>query len=391
MTEYPTLEPGQHVDARIRRAPGTLRPLVICQAVDEDDPVNPTLVRWLRALAAEPSIASIRVLTLRAGMYRLPDNVTVVPLGFGKLTRLVRFYVEVASAFRRRHADFFFIIQSGPYPAMLWPIKLVSGRRIYQWWTHSNVSRSMAFYGRWVDDLVFTATARSFPVDLPNVRVIGHAIDLDLFRPVRDDAPMAADMLAVGRLSAVKRLDALIRAVAACRETTGRKWSLDLCGPALEGDVEHRAALDDLVSDLEMAESVRFIGSVVQDEMPALLGRYRIAVSFSDGGLDKAIAEAMACGKPVVSTNGSFADLLPHDLHALLVVDHQDVGAQSRGITRILEMEEPEQAAIGQRLRSIIAEHHALSGFWGKVLTEIERSGGPGRVRPSGEGGRANG
>lgn len=378
MTESPRREPGEHVDARVSRGSGSLRPLLICQAVDEDDPVNATLVRWLRALAADPSVASVRVLTLRAGRFRLPDNATVVTLGFGKLTRLVRFYVEVAKALRHRHADFFFVLQSGPYPALLWPIKLLSGRRLYQWWTHSNVSRSMAFYARRCDDLVFTATTRSFPVDLPNVRVIGHAIDLDLFRPVVDHVPVAGDMLAVGRLSAVKRLDELIRAVAACRDSTGRRWSLDLCGPALEGDLEHRAALDELVSSLGLSGSVRFIGSVVQDEMPALLARYRIAVSFSDGGLDKTIAEAMACGRPVVSTNGSFADLLPDDLRALLVVDHDDVLAQGRGITRVLELDEAERTAIGARLRSIIAEHHALSAFWGKILSEIERSGGPG-------------
>jgi glycosyltransferase involved in cell wall biosynthesis len=351
-----------------------LKPLLICQAVDQDDPVSATLVRWIRTLAADPSVASVRVLTLRVGRFQLPDNVVVVDLGVGRLARLLRFYAEIARAMRCREADFFFVLQSGPYPALLLPIKLLTRRHLYQWWTHSNVSRSMAFYARWCDDLVFTATPSSLPLDLPNLRVIGHGIDLDLFRPLPADRPATADLIAVGRLTPVKRLDQLLVALAACRDSTGRVRSLDLCGPELEGDRLYRATLETLVSRLDLSCSVRFLGPVVQDEMGALLARYHAAVSFSDGGLDKAIAEAMACGIPVVSTNTSFAELLPDDLREVLVLDHDDVDAQARGITRVLELDDMERREIGERLRAIITEQHGLAQFWGKVLSEISES-----------------
>jgi len=345
----------------------------MCQAVDEDDPVSATLVRWIRSLATDDAVASVRVLTLRVGRFQLPDNVVVVHIGWSKLTRLFRFYVEVAKALRRREADFFFILQGGPYPALLWPVKLLTGRRVYQWWTHSHVSRRVAFYARWCDDLVFTATPRSFPLDLANVRVIGHAIDLDLFRPPASAVPPAGDLIAVGRLTGVKRLAELICAVAAARETSGRRWSLDLCGPVLEGDRQYRATLDDLVASLGVSGSVRFVGTVVQDEMPAVLAGYRAAVSFSDGGLDKAIAEAMACGKPVVSTNSSFSEMLPDDLRELLVLDHDDLSAQAKGLARVLELDELERRVVGERLRALVEEHHGLAQFWGKILSEIDK------------------
>jgi glycosyltransferase involved in cell wall biosynthesis len=356
-----------------------LKPVVICQAIDQDDPINATLVRWIRSLAGDPSVASVRVLTLRVGRFQLPENVVVLDLGVGRVGRLLRFYAEVVLAIRRREADFFFVLQGGPYPLMLMPIKLLTGRRIYQWKTHTYVSRSMAFYARWCDDLVFTATPSSFPLAVPNVRVVGHGIDTQLFRPLPVDGPPTADLIAVGRLTQVKRLDRLLHALAACRDASGRVCSLDVCGPTLEGDWPYRATLEDLVSRLDLVGSVRFVGPASQDEMGALLGRYNAAVSFSDGGLDKAIAEAMACGKPVLSTNACFAELLPDDLRDLLVLDHDDVTAQARGITRVLELDEVERRKIGERLRSIVAEHHGLAQFWGRILSEISESS-PGSV-----------
>jgi glycosyltransferase involved in cell wall biosynthesis len=357
-----------------------LRPVLICQAVDQDDPVSATLVRWIRNLAGDPSVASVRVLTLRIGSFQLPDNVVVVDLGAGRLRRLLRFYAQVALAIWHREADFFFVLQGGPYPALLLPVKLLTGRRVYQWKTHRHVSRSMAMYARWCDDLVFTATPSSFPLALPNVRVVGHGIDTQLFRPLPDDVPATADLIAVGRLTPVKRLDRLLAALAACRDSSGPVWSLDLCGPELEIDRQYRATLEALVSQLELAGSVRFLGPALHDEMSALLGRYHAAVNFSDTGLDKAVAEAMACGRPVLSTNPCFAELLPDDLRELLVLDHDDVTAQARGITRVLELDEVERRNIGERLRAIISEQHGLAQFWGKILTQISESR-PGSVR----------
>ena len=356
-----------------------MRPVLICQAVDQDDPVSATLVRWIRTLADDPSVGGVRVLALRLGRFDLPDNVVVVDLGVGRLGRLLRFYAQVLLAIRRREADFFFVLQGGPYPALLLPIKLLTGRGVYQWKTHSHVSRLMAFSARWCDDLVFTATPSSFPLAVPNVRVIGHGIDTQLFRPRPGAGPTTADLIAVGRLTEVKRLDRLLCALAAAHDSSGRVWSLDVCGPTLEGDHRYHATLEDLVSRLDLVGSVRFVGPALQDEMSALLARYNAAVSFSDGGLDKAIAEAMACGRPVLSTNACFAELLPDDLCELLVLDHDDVSAQARGITRVLELDEAERCDIGERLRRIVAEHHGLELFWGKVLSEINRSS-PGAV-----------
>lgn len=346
-------------------------PVLICQAVDRDDPVSATLVRWIRALARDPGVARVRVLALRVGRYDLPENVTVVDLGVGKATRLWNFYVEVIRAISRRQADFFFVLQGGPYPALLLPVKLLTGRRVYQWKTHSHVSRRMAFSARWCDDLVFTATPSSFPLDLPNVRVVGHGIDLDLFRPPAADVTATADLVTVGRVTPVKRIDRIVAALGVVRDMTGHACSLDVCGPELDGDRHYRADLDALVARLEMSDAVRFVGAVPQDELQAVLGRHRAAVSFSDGGLDKAIAEAMACGLPVVSTNAAFAELLPDDLREVLVLDHDDVHAQALGITRVLDLDERDRRAIGERLRAIVADRHGLAQFWGKILADI--------------------
>jgi glycosyltransferase involved in cell wall biosynthesis len=349
----------------------SLNAVLICQAVDQDDPISATLVRWIRALAANDRVARVHVLTLRVGRYELPDNVSVVDLGVGRVTRLVRFYASIGTAIRNRSADFFFVVQGGPYPALLLPIKLLTRRGVYQWKTHSHVSRSMAMHARWCDDLVFTATSSSFPLALPNVRVVGHGIDVGQFAPVPCSGPAVSDLIVVGRVTPVKRIAGIVRAMVSARNSLGIEWSLDIYGPELDADRDYRIFLDHLIARFDLTDAVHFRGAVRHDEMADLLRRYRAAVSFSDGGLDKAIAEAMACGVPVVSTNASYAELLPPDLRDLLMLDYEDEEKQARGIARVLQLDDSERAGIGNRLREIVERHHGLTEFWEKILLEI--------------------
>ncbi len=160
-----------------------MKVVFVCQAVDQDDPILATTIRWIEALAAQPPVTGVTVLALRTARHGLPPTVEV--RGFGRSNRLatlLAFYREVVRSLRRR-PDFFFIYQGGPYPLLLLPAKLLSRTSVVQWKAHPAISRAMAFYARWCDDLIFTPAKASFPMDLPKVRAVGHGVDTELFKP----------------------------------------------------------------------------------------------------------------------------------------------------------------------------------------------------------------
>jgi len=346
-----------------------MKVVFICQTVDRHDPILAVTVSWIKALASQPQVESVGVIALRKGTYSPPDNVTVhVIKARSRLVTLVRFYQKVLSADLRK-TDCFFIHQGGPYPVLLLPLKLLMGKPIYQWKTHPHISPMMRFCARFCDAKVFTATKKSFPADLPNVKVVGHGIDTDEFcirRKHKTD-----DLVTVGRIAPVKRLDVAIKALARCNRRYGTFYRLNVYGPTLEKDREYREYLDALVKELELSEMVFFRGAVLQHELPNILNRCSLFLHFSRTALDKAVAEAMACGLPIISSNLIVKEILPEELRALLIVPEEDIDKQAEQIHHVLSLDEGRLLDIGETLRTLVVRDHSLTALFDKILAEM--------------------
>ncbi|MDQ3352888.1 MAG: glycosyltransferase [Actinomycetota bacterium] len=175
----------------------------------------------------------------------------------------------------------------------------------------------MRFYARYCDDLVFTPTLSSFPLHLPNVRVVGHGIDTELFRPQATTTP-SRDLVAVGRIAPIKHLDVALDLLRTCRATWGMASTLDIVGPCQGQGCRlpppPRTSRPGVRSDSGRS----FLGSVTHDELPELLGHYRVSINLSDTAFDKAAGESMAVGVPVVTTNDCTTEMLPVELRSLL-------------------------------------------------------------------------
>jgi glycosyltransferase involved in cell wall biosynthesis len=131
------------------------------------------------------------------------------------------------------------------------------------------------------------------------VHVCHHGLDLEDF-PFQDAGRPDNHVIAVGRLSAHKGFDDLLRAIALLRRR-GVDVSCELVG-----DGEELGALRALAGELGIAADVVFRGWLSFPEARAAMGRATMLVHPSGGlgdGLPNVIREAMAVGTPVIGTN----------------------------------------------------------------------------------------
>lgn len=142
------------------------------------------------------------------------------------------------------------------------------------------------------------------------IHVIPGGIDGERFRPA--DGPADIDVLFVGRLAPIKRVDLLLEALAqAARRIPGIR-------AGIVGDGDLRRALEEHAARLGL-DRVRFEGR--QADVAPFLVRARTFVLTSDSeGLPLSVMEAMTCGVPTVASNvGDLSDLVEDGRNGFLV------------------------------------------------------------------------
>lgn len=179
---------------------------------------------------------------------------------------------------------------------------------------------------------------------------IHEGVDSDLFKP----SPAAADsfrkkfkivmpfLLAVGALSPEKRYDFMFESLALLGEAAP---DLVICGEGTEEKrLRHRASV--------LGVKARFLGRIPYDELP---GAYNASIGLIHTGCVETfglgVLEAMACGTPVVASNGgALPELIGMDGAAGTLVDPMCAEDVANAIQCIVS--EPDQtASIATRAR----------------------------------------
>lgn len=142
------------------------------------------------------------------------------------------------------------------------------------------------------------------------IRVIGNGVDAQQFRPHdRNAARQALDLppdvpvlVSVGTLVERKGFHRVIECLPALRRKFPGLRYLVVGGAGPEGDwSDHLRAR---VTELDLDDSVRFLGHRSPDELPTLLSAADVFVlATRNEGWANVFLEAMACGLPVVTTD----------------------------------------------------------------------------------------
>ncbi len=194
--------------------------------------------------------------------------------------------------------------------------------------------------------LGYRAAARVMPVSHPledavraygidaTFQVVPNVIDTELFRPALprpEDSEATKRLLFVGMASEsdLKGISYLFRALG---RLDRRDWRLDMIGGGTA-----QAEFEQLAAELNIAGQVEFRGQRTKAETAAFMQRCDFLVSaslFETFGV--VLAEALACGKPVVATeSGGPADFVTPEVG--LLVPPRDVTALADAIAHMLD------------------------------------------------------
>src|SRR5262249_47781968 len=110
---------------------------------------------------------------------------------------------------------------------------------------------------------------------------------------------------------------------------------------------------------------------VARNAVPALLASLDAVVSPNEPQrgltLDKAVFEAAACARPVISTSAAFAPLLG-DLPLELIARDRDPAALAAAIDGLARAGRDERVAVGTELRRRVVAGHSLQHWADEVI-----------------------
>lgn len=342
--------------------------LLICaQAVDRNDPILGFFHRWLEEFAQH--CEQVLVFAQRTGEYSLPANVSVFSLGkedgLSRPQQVLRFMKLMWE--KREAYDAVFVHMSPEYVLAGGVFWQLLGKRIMLWYTHKDVSWRLRA-AVVLADVIVTASKESFRLETPKVRIMGHGIDTELFKPGIPNPGVGVRILTVGRISSTKRLLEMLEVLDEL-ERHGENFHFTIVGkPMTASEFAYGKELEQAIAKRPYASKVHMQGSVEHTKLPALLSQADIFLNFSTtGSMDKAVLEAMAVGVPVITSNEAFRKLL--DPHGLWVFS-----SEPRVVCNTIEqfMKRADRAQVSQLLRKEVQEHHALSRLIPAIIRELD-------------------
>ena len=334
--------------------------LIVTQKVDRADPILGFFHAWIGEFSTR--CEGVTVIGQSVGRHNFPKNVSVRSLGkendSGLLTQICMFWKYIFGC--RGEYDAVFVHMTPIWVVLGAPLWMALGKRVYLWYEIKRGSIKLAV-ALWFVRNVFMASEHGLPSHSKKQVVTGHGIDTADFAP--DPARReSGHIVTAGRVTGIKHYELIARMFAklppSCRLTIAG-------GTVTEDDKQVEHDLRELMHRLGIAKRVE-VGWVAPADMPLLLQRADVFVHASQGGLDKALLQAMACGCPVVSVSTAARGTLPETCHATSE-------KMAEKVEHLLSLSATDRTKLTAQLRTTVEREHGLRQCIDRLVSAMQR------------------
>ena len=343
------------------------------QYLDIEDDIRGFIHTWAAKLAER--VNRLFIIALKVGKHNLMDrNIEIYSLGkekgyrhFRRAHYLYNFHKIMTRILSDNTVNVILTHMSPIFTVLAAPYAKRKGIPIVTWYAHRQVT-TMLKLAHHLSDLMVTSAETAYHYKPDKLAVIGQGIDTELFSPDGTASVNPPLLLSVGRLSPIKDLLTFVRAVHLLRQ-----WGYDLqaalIGDAPERDHLYTEQIKSEVERLGLNSVVQFAGAVPHGRVVRWYRRCvaHINCSPSDHSLDKAALEAIACGKPSLSSTLGFRETMGQWADWLLF-RQGDAGDLAKKLKALLELSAAEREGIGLYLREQVIQMHNLERLTDKLI-----------------------
>lgn len=332
--------------------------------VDRHDTALGFTTDWINEFAKH--FDHVTVITMYRGTVAVADNVEVMTAGlekgWSKPRRVVQFYRVLLAALGSRRYDCCFAHMMPLFLLLAGPILRMKRIPAVLWYAHNHRSRMLPLALAFAD-IAVASTKTAFPLETPKLRVVGQGIDTERFKPTPHPPKRnQLRMMTVGRISPVKDIALMLRAVQALAlarpQIATEFWIVG--EPLTERDREYLAECRALAGSMGIADRVHWLDPVPFDRVHETYRQADLFLSANDNGLDKAILEAMASGLPVIAMHPAVSPPL-RDFYA------SDENEFRQALVHFCDLDDAARADLGLRLRAYVEREHGLPQLGAKI------------------------
>lgn len=350
--------------------------LMITRKVDKNDWLAGFAWNWVKKIGEQ--VDQLHVICLEKGdITGLPENIKVHSLRERNshhsyvIRKLVSFYNFQKLAWQLvPQVDGIFCHMNPEYTIAIWPYAKIFNKPIASWYLHRAINWKTKLMEK-LTNKVLTASALSFRLSSAKVKILGHGIDINLFKPAINPEPHKIfKIITVGRISPTKDYESLIKAVDLLVKSGVTDLVAEIIGEA--GLVSQQAYFDDLrlmVSKMNLERVVKFVGAIPNYELPKYYQQADLFINLSGtGSLDKAVLEAMACGCLVLTSNEAFKEVLPTEL----MVIKNNPAKLAEKIKWLRQLPLVTKLELQKTLRSAVEQNHNLDKLVLKIIEQFK-------------------
>jgi glycosyltransferase involved in cell wall biosynthesis len=252
--------------------------------------------------------------------------------------------------------------------ALVSPITKMLRIKHYIWYTHTSDNLALRVAHKLTNG-VLTATAGSCPITGSKIHVVGHSIDISMFKKkIKVDFPISR-FIHVGRFDASKNIELIINALKGFRDHRQDISFVNIGSPSGKNHDSYykkiiknsNAGVDKIWLDFKMAIP-RYLLSEVMQKQDAFIHAF-------EGSLDKAVLEATFMGLPVVTINPEYLKIFG----SWNLEDKSKNHGLSEELKHLFSLSEVELQKEVDRRYELAKQDYELVG-WGVRVSKILKS-----------------